>query len=87
MKQTIKLVEWWQATEIRFENCFIDQLLRVNDNILLKAEGTIAETLKLNGFQQHFYQQTNSYKKTAWISQQILGVIYFITESNNWFNN
>lgn len=41
------------------ENSFIDELLKANDNILLKAEGTIVETLKPKCFfQQHFHQQT-----------------------------
>lgn len=57
------------------ENCFIDELLKANDNILLEAEGTIVETPKPKCFkpkcffslfflyQQHFLQQTNSSKK------------------------
>lgn len=41
------------------ENCFIDELLKANDNILLNAEGTIVETPEQNCFfQQHFHQQT-----------------------------
>lgn len=46
-------------TDTWLENCFIDELLKANDNILLKAEGMIVETLKPKcSFQQHFHQQT-----------------------------
>lgn len=46
------------------ENCFIDELLKANDSILLKAEVTIVKTLKSKCvFRQHFHQQTNSSKK------------------------
>lgn len=41
------------------ENCFIDELLKANDNILLKAEGTIVERLNQNVFFKQHFQQTN----------------------------
>lgn len=43
------------------ENCFIDELLKANDNILLKAEGMIVETLKPN----FLFNSTFTNKSTA----------------------